>query len=388
MNWLKSWWYGAKSGWRVFAPYSSWDVKRNACLDGSLKKAVPQPEDEIAPWYLGAMKEHFDNIVRGIGGAYQERDAPLQSQQAALITSEKRAKRELEEATGVYDRTCQYFEKNNPGLVPDTQAKHTVIYWAVAFALFVLEFPMNFAAFQIFGDSANVLTAVTTLMVAGILIGSAHFMGIEWRQGPFTNGQSLSVFITTLVMPILAVAGVATLRALHFSHQTDEEVAKMPPAILFGSFIIFNLGIYMVAALLSRWAHPVGAEQVIEARRRLRSARRVLDTVQLSLKSVTCEREVLHGKYTTEAHRVTDQHLELTKRYLMENVRAREGDGVNGTVAAPKFLENVNVSTTLSLPWMFSRRPSRRDMSELGSTQETDSPKLHHTQEETEEAAE
>jgi hypothetical protein len=225
-------------------------------------------------------------------------------------------------------------------------------------------------------------------MVAGILIGSAHFMGIEWRQGPFTNGQSLSVFVTTLVMPILAVAGVATLRALHFSHQTDEEVAKMPPAILFASFTIFNLGIYMVAALLSRWAHPVGAEQVIEARRRWRSTRRALDTTQLSLKSVTTEREVLHGKYTTEAHRVTDQHLELTKRYLMENVRVRGGDGVNGTAAAPKFLEHVNVSTTLSLPWMFSRRPSQRDRSELGSTEVADSPELQSTTKETEEVAE
>lgn len=384
MEWLKSWWYGRNSGWRGFSPYSRWDVKRNAWLDGSLNNPLPTQEDLIAPWYLGAMKEHFDNIVRGIGGEYQERDAPLQSQEASLTADKEIAERESVDANAVYQRACNFFEEHNPGLLPDTQAKHTFIYWIISFALFILEFPMNFAAFQMFGDRANLLTALTTLMIAGILIGSAHFMGIEWRRGPFANGQSLSVFIATLVMPILAIAGVATLRALHFSHQTNAEVAKMPPSILFASFTIFNLGIYMVAALLSRWAHPAGAEQVIDSRKRLRSTRRTLDKVNLNLRLLRCQREVLHGKYTTEAHRVTDQHFELTKRYLMENVRVRQGDGVNGSTVVPKFLEGVNVSTTLSLPWMFSRRPSLRDKHEEISAEDANSPKQQNAQAATE----
>ena len=232
---------------------------------------------------------------------------------------------------------------------------------------------MNFAAFQIFGDSANLLTALTTLMIAGILIGSAHFMGIEWRRGPFSNRQSLSVFLATLAMPVLAICGVATLRALHFSHEADAEVAKIPATLLFASFTIFNLGIYLVAALLSRWAHPVGAEQVIDSRKRSHIARKALAHIQVDLQATQTAREVLHAKYTTEAHRVTDQHLELTKRYLMENVRVRKGEGVNGTAMLPKFLEGVNVSPKVSLPWMFSNRPSRRDQGEVGTREAAES---------------
>jgi len=367
MEWLKTWWYSVKSGWNDIAPYSRLDVARHATLDGSLEHPLPQPEDQVAPWYLGAMKEHFDNIVRGIGGLYQEKDAPLHSQETVLAKKREVAEQESQDAQDVYKKACAYFEKHNPDLVPDTQTKRSLVYWTLSFALFVLEFPMNFAAFQIFGDNANLLTAITTLMVAGILIGSAHFMGIEWRRGPFTDQQSLSVFISALTMPVLAILGVAALRALHFSQQTDQEVAKIPTNLLFAAFTIFNLGIYLVAALLSRWAHPVGAEQVIVARNRERAARRALAQVDVAWQSIRNAREVLHAKYSTEAHRVTDQHLELTKRYLMENVRVRNGVGVNGSVMAPAFLKDVNVSPMVSLPWMFSRRPSSRDQKEVTS---------------------
>jgi len=112
MEWLKSCWYSLKSGWRDLSPYSRWDVERHARLDGSLENSVPQPEDASAPWYLGAMKEHFDNIVRGIGGAYQEQDAPLHSREAVVATNKKVAERESREAEGGYEKACQYFEKS------------------------------------------------------------------------------------------------------------------------------------------------------------------------------------------------------------------------------------------------------------------------------------
>jgi hypothetical protein len=69
---------------------------------------------------------------------------------------------------------------------------------------------------------------------------------------------------------------------------------------------------------------------------------------------------VLHAKFTTEAHQATDQHLELTKLYFMENVRARGGAGINGSAMPPAFLEGVNLSLKISLPWMFSTRPAER----------------------------
>lgn len=361
MEWLKSWWYNLKSGWRDFSPYSRWDVERHARLDGSLERPVPQVEDLGAPWYLGAMKEHFDNIVRGIGGSYQEEDAPLHNREVLLEAQRTDADQEFRQAESVYQKACEYFEQHNPGIPPQTQQKRTIAYWTVSLLLFLLEFPMNFEAFKIFGDDANLLTALTAFMVGGILLGSAHFMGIEWRKGPFNNRQSLSVFLTTLAMPVLAVFGVASLRSLHFSQQSEGDVARMPVTLLFGSFAVFNLGIYLVASLLSRWAHPVGAEQVLEARKRLRLAQSVLAQIRVEWEGLRNAREVLHAKYATEAHRVTDQHMELTKRYLMENTRARKGETIPGANGLPHFLAELNMSLRVSLPWMISRRPSDRD---------------------------
>lgn len=385
MRWMKSWWRGLRSGWWM-APYSNWDVSRQARLDGTLETPVPQLEDITGPWYLGAMKEHFDNIVRGIVGAFQEQDAPLQNREVVLEASKREADREHEGALAVHEEACEHFKQNNPGIPPETQRRHTRVYWFVAFVLFLLEFPMNFSAFQIFGDNANLLTALTAFMVGGILLGSAHFMGVEWRRGPFSDRQSLSVFLTSLAMPVLAILGVATLRSLHFSRQDQGDLSKMPVSLLFISFAIFNLGIYLVAALLARWAHPVGAEQVLEARARLQRAIKTLANLTSEVEAVRSSREVLRLKHETEAHRVTDQHLELMKRYLMENVRVRKGEGVNGA-ALPKFLLNappqsmLNVSLKVSLPPLIARRWPKVESGSSASS-ETDSAKTPVTTEE------
>lgn len=374
MQWFKALRYRLKSGWWWAAPYSNRDVERQARVDGSLDKPVPQLDDITGPWYLGAMKEHFDNIVRGIVGAYQELDAPLENRQVALEAGQREADREEQEASTVYEEACAHFKQHNPGIPPDTQRARTTLYWLICLVLFILEFPMNFAAFQIFGDNANLLTSITVFMVAGILVGSAHFMGVEWRRGPFSNRQSLSVFVTTLAMPVLAILGVATLRSLHFSRETDSEVAKMPVSLLFLSFAIFNLGIYLVGALLSRWVHPVGAEEVLHSRKRLVAARRSAANVKKELEMVRNNREVLQAQHATEAHRVTDQHLELVKRYLMENLRVRRGDGLGGA-AIPQFLlkappeTDLNLSLKVSLPPLIARRIAAApaaDMTKVG----------------------
>jgi small neutral amino acid transporter SnatA (MarC family) len=312
------------------------------------------------------MKEHFDNIVRGIVGAYQEHDAPLQNREVVLEAQKRDLDRDHEEAVAVHKDACDHFKQNNPGIPPETQRRHTRVYWFVSFVLFLLEFPMNFAAFQIFGDNANLLTSLTAFMVGGILLGSAHFMGIEWRRGPFSNRQSLSVFLTSLAMPVLAILGVATLRSLHFTRQDQGDLSKMPVSLLFLSFAIFNLGIFLVAALLSRWAHPVGAEQVLDARSRLQRANDALAQLTNEREALMSSREVLRLKHETEAHMVTDQHLELMKRYLMENVRVRSGKGVNGA-ALPKFLLDappqsvLNVSLKVSLPPLIARRSQKSE---------------------------
>jgi hypothetical protein len=92
---------------------------------------------------------------------------------------------------------------------------------------------------------------------------------------------------------------------------------------------------------------------VIECRKQFRSTRKLVDRITLELDSVKKDRQLLKEKYQTEWHRVTDQYFELTKLYLMENVRVRNGQGVNGAKAQIKFLKDVNLSTLLTEPPMF-----------------------------------
>src|ERR1039458_7202709 len=116
MNLVKKWWDSARFGWWDVHPYSRWDVKRQGELDGRLETPVPSPNDKVAPWYIGAMKESFDNIVRGILGKFQSEDEGHRARITELERGKAAAAAELKRADKVYADACAYFTKFYPNV--------------------------------------------------------------------------------------------------------------------------------------------------------------------------------------------------------------------------------------------------------------------------------
>jgi hypothetical protein len=68
------------------------------------------------------------------------------------------------------------------------------------------------------------------------------------------------------------------------------------------------------------------------------------------------KREVLRLTSETEVHQVTDQHLELDKRYHMHNTRVRNDRGDWRQPLNPPYMKEVNTSSLVSIPKHFGER--------------------------------
>jgi hypothetical protein len=355
MTFVKKWWNNARFDFWNARPYSRWDVRRQAEIDGRLDPPVPSPNDKIAPWYIGAMKENFDNIVRGILGKFQSEDEAHRLR----ITERERAKKEasenLKRAGKVYDDACAYFKQFYPDIPPNSVKRRVIGYWAITAFLFLLEFPMNFTAFKLFGDHANILTAATAAAIGGALLVLAHYTGIAWEKGPMKNRKAMIDIVVLVSLAILAIYSVAQLRTAYLANNPD--VTFHDSSILLRSFAVFNLMLFGCAAFISRHRHMTGLDLVHFAQDGLTRCRRRFHALERELSIEKQKRESLRVTSETDAHRVTDQHLEMAKLYLMYNRRVRvvmEGDGL----LCPPFLaaDGVNTSSLVSLPPHFAER--------------------------------
>jgi hypothetical protein len=369
MTLVKRLWDSARYGWWEAHPYSRWDVKRQAEADGRLTPPVPGMTDRVAPWYVGAMKESFDNIVRGILGKFQSEDGAHVARITELERSKAEAFAELGRAEKTYEDACAYFKQFYPDIPPGSVKRRVVGYWLITFFLFVLEFPMNFTAFKLFGDNANILTAATAFAIGGALLVLAHYTGVAWEKGPMKDRKALIDMVILVSLAVLAIYSVAELRTAYMVN--NPEMKLRDSSTLMRSFAVFNLMLFGCAAFISRHRHKTGLELVHFAQDSLAHCRKSFHKLEKQLSVEKQRRESLRVTSETDAHRVTDQHLEMTKLYLMHNRRVRTVEGDDGLLCPP-FLElnRVNTSALVSLPRHFGDRIA----DDLPAKKPTDAP--------------
>ncbi|MBL8234011.1 MAG: hypothetical protein JNL98_36280 [Bryobacterales bacterium] len=355
MAWVKSWWERWKFGWwGDITTYTLSEVRYHARQDAELSSPVPGWDDETCPWFVAGMKEHFDGIVRGILGQFQKEDAAHQLRIVQLKKESEAADQSLARAQGEYEMACKYFKEKNPEIPPDTVKNRVLSYWLITAFFLVLEFPMNFSAFKLFGENAGWLTGATALAIGGSLLVLAHYLGVAWRKGPSKDRGALLDVILLVSLAFLAILSVAELRTAYLSHNPE---LKLPSsALLMRAFAIFNLMIFGCAAFLSRHRHMTGIEHVESAGRVLRAARSRKERLDKELALAERARETLRVTRETEAHQVTDQHLELFKLYHMYNRRARQDAGEERGILRPKYFDAINTSPLVSLPKHFTQR--------------------------------
>ena len=350
----KSWWQSVTSRWWIVSPYSRGDVRRQAEADGELTPPVPGPDDSIAPWYVGAMKEHFDNIARGILAKFQEEDETHRLAISQLESDESAAREALCRTQKAYDEAAEYFRKNNPDIPAESVRQRVAGYVLITAFLFILEFPMNFAAFKLFGDNANLLTAATAAAIGGALLVLAHFLGIAWHKGPTRNRAAMVDMVVIVTLAVLAIVSVAELRTAYLINNPETKLRDS--GTLMRSFAVFNLMLFGCAAFISRQRHMTGIDLVAYSGKALKKARSAQERLNRELGMARKKREVLRLTSETEVHQVTDQHLELDKRYHMHNTRVRNDRRDWRQPLNPPYMKEVNTSSLVSIPKHFAER--------------------------------
>jgi hypothetical protein len=350
----KSWWQSVVSRWWVVSPYSRWDVRDQAEADGALSPPVPGPDDPIAPWYVGAMKEHFDNIARGILANFQEEDESHRLAISQLESDESAAREALCRTKKAYDEAADYFRKNNPDIPVESVRQRVAGYALITAFFFILEFPMNFAAFKLFGDNANLLTAATAAAIGGALLVLAHFLGIAWHKGPIRNRAAMVDVVVIVTLALLAIVSVAELRTAYLVNNPEAKLRES--GTLMRSFAVFNLMLFGCAAFISRHRHMTGIDLVAYSGKALKKARERQERLERQLGMARKKREVLRLTNETEVHRVTDQHLELDKRYHMHNTRVRNDRKEGCPPLNPPYMKEVSTSSLVSIPKHFAER--------------------------------
>lgn len=350
----KSWWHSAVSRWWAVSPYSRGDVRRQAEADGELSPPVPGPDDSIPPWYVGAMKEHFDNIARGILAKFQEEDEAHRLAISQLESDETAAREALCRTQKAYDGAAEYFCKNNPDIPVESVRQRVAGYVLITAFMFLLEFPMNFAAFKLFGDNANLLTAATAAAIGGALLVLAHFLGIAWHKGPIRNRAAMVDVIVIVTLAVLAIVSVAELRTAYLVNNPETKLRDS--GTLMRSFAVFNLMLFGCAAFISRHRHMTGIDLVAYSGKALKKARGTQERLNRELGMARKKREILRLTSETEVHQVTDQHLELDKCYHMYNTRVRNDRRDWSQPLNPPYMKEVNTSSLVSIPKHFAER--------------------------------
>ncbi len=213
-----------------------------------------------------------------------------------------------------------------------------VAYAVLITLILVAEFPLNAIAFRLFGES-EVLTWVMTAGLAATLILCAHGLGAFLRV-PHPTMADRRWIIVLLVLPTLAIVGIAVIRERYLSVAAEAGgFDALGPVVGSVLFLVINLLIYAGATMLSYLAHAPGSRA---DRSRASSYDRELQEAKTRQAQVEARAEAGIGaaaaarRASEEARRVAAAHAEEIRSYYEQlmaiyctaNLRARRSPEV------------------------------------------------------------
>jgi len=297
-------------------------------------------------------KEAGDRHLRQISTRWQQRDRRLKEEYCATL-AELRAAEKARDTVGEDVRERDTTHKQNVGEVEKERsakrAAHGIeVGWRLAPAayglfmlgLFVGEIPLNAIAFRIFQES-EVLNFVMTLALAVALVGGAHQLGVLLRIDRKSPTEAM-LTTASFVIPLGALIAIALVRQGFLSAQALEAIREaqgrgqqppiqpISPAMATVVFVLINLLIYSIAAILSYFSHDPLAKEiqrterpVREARGRLATAEGGIAVLQVRLNRFAATREKVFAQTVEEAHWARNQYEELFQEYRGANMEAR-----------------------------------------------------------------
>lgn len=308
--------------------------------------------DKVYPPGEFRYKETGDRHLRQISRRWEEQDARLKESYCATLAELRAAERvrdkiqeDVTEKETAHKKNLEAIEgarkirRDTHGIEQEWRFGHAG-YVLLMLGLFVGEIPLNAIAFRIFRES-ELFNYLMTFALAVGLIGGAHVLGVflrNERRNPTENLLTIACFL----IPLGALVAIAFVRqgfltaqeleAIREAQRQGQEPPLRPisPGMATLVFVLINLLIYSIAALLSYFSHEPLTREIrrterpfLDSQARLAAAERRVAELQVRLNRVAAVREKLFAQTVQHAHGVRNDYEELFQEYRAGNLEAR-----------------------------------------------------------------
>lgn len=300
----------------AFSKYSDFRVSRLGCREGRLDPPIPAWDADALPPALREIIRAGDGDLQLVAQAWLDKDrklkpAWLSSESRTASASDRTA--EAEAATAAAEAA---FEACRRAKAPPSDARHFLYRLAVAF-MTVLELPFNMVVFRSLGES-ELLTAFFAFGLAFTLIQLAHHAGIAWKDGQRVKATALAVLSAGVLL------GVAWIRSLYLAALPAADApVRFPEGPTLCVFFLFNLALFVVAALCAFASHDEELRVVFLCRKHLKKAWAIRAAAQSREAQAIARREKLHAHHYALAARTVSAVHRLTAVYRTANLQAR-----------------------------------------------------------------
>jgi ABC-type multidrug transport system fused ATPase/permease subunit len=311
-------------------------ARRRGRYDGA--QGVPAPAEASAfPPGEFRLKQTADREFEKLARRWSQRDMRLKGRYCARLREVRMLKVALTEAEYERRRLEDAHEENVTSISLERKVRYAkrgreqdwrmspLAYGLFMGAVLIGEFPLNAIAFRLFGE-AELLTYVMTLVLAASLVGSAHILGILISLEHPTRVQ-LGLLGVCIAAPLGAIAAIAMVRQ---AYVTGLGQAGISPGAVTAAFVLINLLIFTMAAVLSYFTHDPVARQIraTEAplrqfKRRMARLQRRRERLEIHLQYMVAARQKALQAVMHEAQIFKNEFQELFQEYRMGNLEGR-----------------------------------------------------------------
>lgn len=323
-KWWKIW---------IWNRYGEAGVKWIARKDAKTDPPIPAWDDASMPPFLAEIVRAGNQTLSHIAQQWQQADR-------TLLPAWLHAKRDLAHLSRQKDTTTlsagQAREQYQAihGKSPTLQGRNSAI-WYVLFliAVFILEFPLNSAAFNLLKESV-LFTWMTTGVIAVALLGAAHGLGSLLKEGKWHDRVRV-VWVAALTLSAFgAVVAVSFFRG---NYAVSKGVATADDVATFRFlYATLNGCVFAVAAYMAYHSHHAGYAAVEQTRRRLVKLNRLLTNAQKCLHTAEVAREKAFEIHRNRAERIEEEVPRLAAVYRQANLYHRPDRGGEQTSHQPK----------------------------------------------------
>jgi len=274
------------------------------------------------------MKQAGDADAAQMGRSWAIEEGHLKAAVRAAEAGERRAKDRVEPAKDVVRRVEDEF-RGARGVEPPAGSRALPIgYVLLVIALFIFEFPMNSLVFRIFGEN-EVGTWLMTAMIAITLLACAHLLGAHLKHEPTASESRVVGVVWTallVVMPLAVTIGVGMARSTYLERMSRES-GLGTSGVSWVWFCVFNLAVFLAAAVASHFAHDERWAAVARARRAQSSVEAAHAVAEARTIRARALREKRRDAYAGWCKELSDLVQLLTELYRTPNFLCRSDRG-------------------------------------------------------------